>query len=251
MLFILVRVKADFGLMLFILVCVKQASAQARPTGDTMAPKKHKKSRSCSGPRAWNDSGDTQREAGAELMKCFLELWAFGKINSTDLTALCWWADKAEVPGADFKSLAYNPAKAETASGNPSRLVDSVLPPGGEFYMCEVPVNPLNRAVRETAKFPIRVLWSSLETEYRRCPCQLDLLDLAAAGKKTNTVLDTPVYQEHPQVILARSEGRRLPVPLALYLDGVVVIQQAAGKQESVQGVVDPLLRDGWLVRAA
>ena len=51
------------------------------------------------------------------------------------------------------------------------------------------------------------------------------------------SVMDTPKYITHPEVVKARLSGHTPPLPLAIYIDGVRFIAQSAGRSESVAGV--------------
>ena len=84
-------------------------------------------------------------------------------------------------------------------------------------------------------KLPARVLWTSLQTEISQDRSVLNLLD-GAVQPPPATVLDTPAYRSHPRVKEALRSGKRRPLPLSFYCDGVAFIQSASGRNESVCG---------------
>ena len=49
--------------------------------------------------------------------------------------------------------------------------------------------------------------------------------------------MDTPAYNDHPVVMKARRDNVMDPIPIAVYVDGVRFITQAAGRSESVLGI--------------
>ena len=49
--------------------------------------------------------------------------------------------------------------------------------------------------------------------------------------------IQPPCYTEHPKVQEARALGKRLPVPLAVYLDGVAFTSVMAGRSDTVLGI--------------
>ena len=76
------------------------------------------------GAQQWRETAQEQRDAGAELMKKFLELFATTKLSAKDLCTLSWLCDRAQVPGAPFGLYALHPS---SDSGNFSRHIDKVL----------------------------------------------------------------------------------------------------------------------------
>ena len=52
-----------------------------------------------------------QREAGHELYMMFKTLFAIHKISAQEFCVLNYWADRADVPGAEFKTYGLQPGE--------------------------------------------------------------------------------------------------------------------------------------------
>ena len=50
-------------------------------------------------------------------------------------------------------------------------------------------------------------------------------------------VMRTPAYKTHPLVIEAVADDRRLPIPLAVYLDGVAFTSHLGGRSDTTLGI--------------
>lgn len=114
------------------------------------------------GAQQWRETTQEQRDAGAELMKKFLELFATTKLSAKVLCTLSWLCDRAQVPGAPFGLYALHPS---SDSGNFSRHIDKVLPDSGELYQVKAPMNLKTSTVRSVVSHTTRVLWSSIQYE--------------------------------------------------------------------------------------
>ena len=89
--------------------------------------------------------------------------------------------------------------------------------------------------MRSVHKVPTRVLWSSLEKEVRNNPA-IKASVTSAATSRPPSCMDTPAYNSHPKVVQAKAEGKELPIPLSIYIDGVSFVSSAAGRCESCVG---------------
>ena len=68
---------------------------------------------------------------------------------------------------------------------------------------------------------------------------QTAVIDAALRGTSETVpdVMQTEGYTRNPVVAAARARGDPLPLPLAVYLDGVAFASQLAGRSETVIGV--------------
>jgi hypothetical protein len=112
------------------------------------------------------------------------------------------------------------------------RFADAFL---GEMLDVKIPVN-LNRSqLRTTTRLPIRCLWASINNEINADPSIMSLLSQSDDTRPTS-IMNTPKYMTHPDVVRSRQAGETPPLPLAVYIDGVRYVAQAAGRSESVVG---------------
>eukprot|EP00959_Pyramimonas_sp_CCMP1952_P329847 6906424-Pyramimonas_sp.AAC.1 len=88
-------------------------------------------------------------------------------------------------------------------------------------------------AHRAVYDVPVRALWDSFAQEVASDTTVMRTLGTAAEDRTDECILDVPVYKNHPRVLEAQQLGLTLPVPIAVYLDGVRFITQAAGRSES------------------
>eukprot|EP00959_Pyramimonas_sp_CCMP1952_P222275 4647069-Pyramimonas_sp.AAC.1 len=123
-----------------------------------MAPKA-KRRRRLSVP--WVPGGDARkqqarREAGSELLKHILSLYASAKLSAYDVCVLCYRCQVAEVPGGSFSIYGSAPGKQ---SGSYQRHLDTVLPGPGDLYMVPTPCNVRRAATRSIRDIPFRPIW--------------------------------------------------------------------------------------------
>jgi hypothetical protein len=78
-----------------------------------------------------------------------------------------------------------------------------------------------------------RVLWDSIDKGVAGNKLIDEMLDSKPEDRR-QCVLDVPAYSCHPVVLDCRAKGDRLPMPLAIYLDGVCFVSQSAGRSETV-----------------
>ncbi len=174
------------------------------------------------GPRSWQPTNESQRNAGAELLEELLRLYSNCRLTAQMFCRLCYLADQAGCSGADFSSYAFTGRDCQ-------RHLDTLLPQGGELIIQTVPMNHKKGHARSAGTVPMRCLWSSIEQELRDDPSILDILD----GRCEQNVTSTPMYKSNPTV---RASEQR-PLPVNVYLDAVQYIQQSAGRCESVNGL--------------
>ena len=184
------------------------------------------------GPRAYHeDKTEEQRQAGADLLIELLTLYSTARINAKQFCHLCHMCDRAGVQGGAFSHYAF-------LGENPQRHLDLLSPRDGETLDIEIPANINRSATRSRMPMHLRMLLASLERELQDDKSIMGTLTAAKKPEpKIESVLDTPSYRCHPEVLKAQSENRAPPVPLAVYLGGVRFIAQAAGRQETVLGL--------------
>ena len=130
--------------------------------------------------------------------------------------------------GGAFSHYAYD-------GENPGRHLSKLLPVDGEMVMLQIPANVNKSATRSKLDMYMRCLWSSLDHEVKDDQTILDMLN-GIGGSNVKSVLDIPDYKCHPKTLEALQNGRPPPIPLALYLDGVAYVNQAAGRSETILG---------------
>ena len=146
-----------------------------------------------------------------------------------------FYCSQASVVGADFGLYALPP---DRPSGEYQCLLDRVLPSPGPFYYANLPSYVRGKAHRKNRTVPFAPVSTSLNQEVQDHPEQLQLLNTWQPGHTgEETVLDLPAYQALPRVQEARRNNQTLPLPIALYLDGVSYSSALAGRQDSVVGV--------------
>ena len=172
-----------------------------------------------------------QRQAGADLLVALLSLLALCKLTAIDFCILCPYAALAEVPGADFAFYAYPP-------GMPTQRyqehLDRVIPGGGPYYPVDVPTQ-LGNGTRGVRSIPTSYVPAQLVAEFEGNPA----IGAALHGTSETVpdVMQTEGYNHNPLVVAARERGGPLPLPLAVYLDGVAFTSQLAGRSDTVIGV--------------
>jgi hypothetical protein len=188
------------------------------------------------------------RTAGAALFRSILELFALNKISAQDTCILFWHSHLAGAVGAEFETHMLAPGKQ---SGKYQAHLDTVLPSPGPLYYADVPCSPKGKGdvlqgltQRRKVSTPISPLWLRLQAELQTQPDMLDeLRPEAEPFKNHNSVMSTPSYMDHKVVQDAMRRNavsgliQPLPLPLALYIDGVRFTAPLAGRTESVLGI--------------
>lgn len=166
-----------------------------------------------------------QRVAGEGLFKHLLGLYALCKLSAQDLCVALHYANLAGVGGAEFDRYAMPPGMG---SGRYQRHLDRVLPNATPMYDVRVPVTVRSSGARETRMLPCSPPHEALARE------------VSGMQALQQTIAETvlpPVYHEHHLVRDARQNGLPLPVPLALYCDGVRYTAPLAGRSDSIVGI--------------
>ena len=180
-----------------------------------------------------HESVAARRQAGAELLKIFLSLYAVTKISAMDLCIICYWCERALLLGGAFGLYAFGPGKQ---SGKYQHHLDRVLPRQEAYVYPEMPQALRGTAARSSRVVPMAPVFEGLNDEIRSRP-DIKAMLADTNGEHEGTFLELPVYQQHEQVVRAKQEGRQLPYPFAIYLDGVSYTPPAAGRQDSVLAV--------------
>ena len=162
-------------------------------------------------------------------MKSLLSFYALCKISAADFAIACWYADRAEVPGALFATYARPPG---LQPGKYQSYLDGVLPSAGPYYMVSTPCSAKASAARLTRSIPIAPCHDSIHAEVASNANILGQLH----GDGPD-ICRTVAYETHPHVAAARLNGDPRPLPLALYLDGVRFTPPQAGRSDSVLGI--------------
>lgn len=155
-----------------------------------------------------------------------LTLFAEKKITAKDLAIVCHYCDKAHVQGADFKP--YGLAPGQSSDGAYQRYLDRSIPPRGPLYILDIPSTMKGRGKRTAQPIPTSPLQEYIAEEIRE---DGTILTRAAATEWP------PCYHDNPVVIKAKAEGRPLPLPIVLYLDGVRFTAPLAGRSDSILGI--------------
>eukprot|EP00959_Pyramimonas_sp_CCMP1952_P330450 6919481-Pyramimonas_sp.AAC.1 len=150
-------------------------------------------------------------------------------VNSCAICSRC----TPRIQGGDFARYATSP---DAPTGNFQRHLDTVMQDDTPLFTVAVPLNLGKREHRVICDVPMSAFWQTLETELACDTTTMDLLEMPRA-QRPPTVLDVPAYASHPAVLQARRDNELDPIPVAVYVDGVRFITQAAGRSESVPGI--------------
>jgi hypothetical protein len=166
------------------------------------------------------------RKAGAALMRHLLSMYSESKISAKDLCIACHFAHESGSIGADFSR--YGLAPGQSSDGAYQKKLDRSLPSAGPMYHVTIPVHDRNGTVRDQRETPTLPLHEALFREVQATPGLLEESRAAAWP---------PSYNEHHLVQEARAAGEDLPVPVALYLDGVHYAANQPGRNDGVLGI--------------
>jgi len=170
------------------------------------------------------ETKERQRAAGKALYRHLLEQFAVCKVTAKDFAISCFHCAEAGVLGADFRRYAVAPK--QSSEGAYQRHLDRVMPEPPPLYELSVPC-ALRRGRRGQRTVPTSLPHEALAREVAADPA---ILDQCAATEWP------PAYWSHPLVEAAQAAGKRLPMPVALYVDGVRYTSQLAGRADSVIG---------------
>ena len=177
-------------------------------------------------------ANDAERAAGAELLKTLLHLYSSARLTAKQFCVTCRLCEEAGARGGCFSKYSR---KDNLQSGKYQEHLDRVLPKPDHIYPVPAPQNVNRRPHRSNRSIDVKLAYESLADEVFAQDDTFTTLR-APADAREQCVLDLPVYNNHPLVVAARAEGRDLPVPIALYVDGVSYRQTAAGRTDSVTG---------------
>ncbi len=166
-----------------------------------------------------------RRVSGSTIFLMVKSWYAVGKINAADFTQFCYFADLAELLGASFHDYGVAPG---LQTGSYSRHLDDVFRTPRMVELIESPSTSRKLGTRQTHRLSASILHEAMA-------------DAAIADPQGHTVTtDTelpPVYWEHRLVKRAREQGKGLPVPLALYTDGVRYSANTSSNPDTCLGV--------------
>ena len=179
---------------------------------------------SCHTPEDAEARRAEQRAAGASLLKQNMTLYALGKTSAADFAIQCHHCVLAGVHGAPFHLYGVPPGRQ---SGAYQQHLDKVIPPPSIQYTLIIPANVTRVERRAKFKCQVSLAYESIAAEIRKNPGILDKVKYDAMP---------PVYQQNKIVQDSIREGRRLPLPLALYTDGVAYTSAISGRADTVTG---------------
>eukprot|EP00959_Pyramimonas_sp_CCMP1952_P284148 5939237-Pyramimonas_sp.AAC.1 len=125
-------------------------------------------------------SSQTARDAGSELLRKLLELYASCKLTALDFSVICHLADVAGVPGANFALYGLAPGKQ---SGKYQDHLSKVLPVPSGMTMVRTPVNLHRRPRRTIRDVPVRCVFEGIEEEVSEDPHTFRILNAAPGDR--------------------------------------------------------------------
>ena len=165
-----------------------------------------------------------QREAGHELYMMFKTLFAIHKISAQEFCVLNYWADRADVPGAEFKTYGLGPGEQ---TGRYQQFLDQKIKARAPYETVTVPGNAKHKAGRAEINIEIALAHESIADEIRNTEDASALLASAQLPR---------VYHENKHVQKAKRDGLPLPWPVAMYSDGVQYTS-SIGRGHTVTGI--------------
>eukprot|EP00959_Pyramimonas_sp_CCMP1952_P335044 7015929-Pyramimonas_sp.AAC.1 len=122
-------------------------------------------------PPSWRSSSGAERQAGADLLKLLLQLYASCRITAKHLCTACDLCTKANVPGGSFQLYAKEEG---LQSGKYSDHIQRVLPHTTHLYYVPVPMN-VNHSVNRTIRnVPVRLGYETLRDELQADPAIME-----------------------------------------------------------------------------
>eukprot|EP00959_Pyramimonas_sp_CCMP1952_P129874 2716124-Pyramimonas_sp.AAC.1 len=118
-------------------------------------------------PPSWRDSSDQERQAGADLLRLFLQLYASCRITAQQLCVACDLCTKAKVPGGSFQLYAKE-------KGDQSAKY--------QRHLDQVPMNVNHSATRTIRNVPVRLGYEVLRDELHEDPVTLQTLQAPPNG---------------------------------------------------------------------
>ena len=173
-----------------------------------------------------------RRTAASNLLEALLSLYGLCKLSAKDLCILTYYAALAFASSdVDFDMYAYPPGKP---GARYQEHLDKVLPGPGPLYTVDVPMwdRGGSRVVKQTL---VSYLPERLRAEVDGDSGLRSALDSGPGDVPSE--MQPACYTEHTMVQEARALGKRLPLPLAVYLDGVAFTSVMAGRSDTVLGI--------------
>ena len=167
-----------------------------------------------------------QRKAGAALYNHLLTTYALHKpLSAQHLAVACHYASEAGMRGADFGALALAPG---APTGHYQRKVDLVIKPFPHLYKVPTPIKAKGAYHRSVRDIPMNCLHEALAKEVHE---DRSILEEVKCGQWPRQ------YWRHPVVVRALERGLPLPLPLAIYLDGVRFTAPLVGRSDTILGL--------------
>jgi hypothetical protein len=158
-------------------------------------------------------------------LKHLLGMYVQSKMTAKDFCIACHFAMLAGTPGVEWSAFALGPGAS--TDGAYQKKLDRVLPPPADLYSVSTPVLARNEALRDRRLIPTSLLHEAIASEIREDPT---ILGRVAAEDLPES------YNSHPVVVRAVANGEPLPLPVALYVDGVRYSSNVAGTSNTVLG---------------
>ena len=127
--------------------------------------------------------------------------------------------------GADFGALALAPG---APTGHYQRKVDLVIKPFPHLYKVPTPIKAKGAYHRSVRDIPMNCLHEALAKEVHE---DRSILEEVKCGQWPRQ------YWRHPVVVRALERGLPLPLPLAIYLDGVRFTAPLVGRSDTILGL--------------
>eukprot|EP00959_Pyramimonas_sp_CCMP1952_P459239 9477927-Pyramimonas_sp.AAC.3 len=181
-----------------------------------------------------------KRKAGSRALDTLLAIYGSSKrMSAQDFCILCHYMSVCDVPGADWGKYASPPGKP---SGSYKSHLDRRLPSSGPYYYADMPMRIRKQAHISSQRVPFRQVFRTIADEVKADPYVRDMLE---EGREDDfdSILSLPSYLQNPIVQESMSRGGPLPLPLAVYMDGVRYAGQAAGRTD-VQAHANPTPQD-------
>eukprot|EP00959_Pyramimonas_sp_CCMP1952_P291815 6103300-Pyramimonas_sp.AAC.1 len=137
---------------------------------------------------------------------------------------LCYWCDHAEVSGGDFHTYALPPG---LQTGRYSRDLDEWLPCPAMVDEIAYPTTDKLTGVRSELRTTATLLHEALAVAVSKDR------DICTVGPDTKL---PDVYWDHTLVKRAQRRASDLPLPLAIYTDGVRFSANTSSNPDSVLG---------------
>lgn len=167
---------------------------------------------------------ETQRDAGNDLFRHLMAMYALVKITAQDLCVGCFFAHRAGVLGADYARYALPPGLQD---GRYQRHLDRAMPQSSPLYTVQTPCCIRRSGDREVRDLPCIVPHEALAREVAADP---------GIQSRVQQHAWPAVYNSHALVRAAEAEGRQKPIPVSLYVDGVRYTAPLAGRSDSIVG---------------